>query len=363
MKKYGIFALATIFLFLGIFLYARAGWLDPSSQPPTGNVAPPVTVGSAGQVKAGGLAVGANCVQPTCKYGFVVDKGLAIINTGNLGVGSPNPLSKIEVIGAGVNGIAFFAPSATSKGFWIDKLGQVGVGVADYSGSLKSNLIVNDQTDGTAAPKITIQGGQFGNPTLRFRQNASQPGGGFDWDIVMRGSNSSPERTLNFVAVDGPTGPDNLMTLTMGNQNGATRVGIGTNDPREKLHIAGNIEISGILKPNGNQGNTGEVLTRTGSGMNWQSSTGQNIPSQCMIVLKSGNTATKAACPAGYAAISGSVSCGVGAAFVTLDCPIDPSTGLCITAASNGPPITASGWMGLCQQFTITNVYATCCKQ
>ena len=48
-------------------------------------------------------------------------------------------------------------------------------------------------------------------------------------------------------------------------------VGIGTNDPNEKLEIIGNLQLSGIIKPNGNAGADGHILTLLGPNgpMNW----------------------------------------------------------------------------------------------
>ncbi len=47
-------------------------------------------------------------------------------------------------------------------------------------------------------------------------------------------------------------------------------VGIGTATPAEKLDVEGNLKITGEIKPNGNSGQSGQVLTSDGSGaMSW----------------------------------------------------------------------------------------------
>jgi|GEM_PF-6574275 len=46
---------------------------------------------------------------------------------------------------------------------------------------------------------------------------------------------------------------------------GAGNVGIGTSTPSDKLHVAGNVNISGTLKFDGNAGTSGQVLTSSGS--------------------------------------------------------------------------------------------------
>jgi len=43
-------------------------------------------------------------------------------------------------------------------------------------------------------------------------------------------------------------------------------LGIGTNNPSEKLDVAGNVRFSGALMPNGSAGTTGEVLVSQGAG-------------------------------------------------------------------------------------------------
>ena len=48
-------------------------------------------------------------------------------------------------------------------------------------------------------------------------------------------------------------------------------VGIGTNNPHERLDIVGNFNIDGLIKPNDNAGAFGQALTMTsGISMDWQ---------------------------------------------------------------------------------------------
>jgi hypothetical protein len=50
----------------------------------------------------------------------------------------------------------------------------------------------------------------------------------------------------------------------------AQNVGIGTTSPSEKLHVAGNVRVSGEIKPDGEAGLAGQVLTSNGNGtMQW----------------------------------------------------------------------------------------------
>lgn len=68
----------------------------------------------------------------------------------------------------------------------------------------------------------------------------------------------------------------------------AGNVGIGTGLPTEKLEVYGNIEVSGEIKPNGNAGVNGDVLTSLGNGsMNWLPNAGWPTSGND---IKNGNT-------------------------------------------------------------------------
>lgn len=62
-------------------------------------------------------------------------------------------------------------------------------------------------------------------------------------------------------------------------------IGVGTTSPSQKLDIAGNMQFSGALMPNGNAGSNGQSLLSTGSGTTpvWG-----NVPPQGGIIMYSG---------------------------------------------------------------------------
>jgi hypothetical protein len=58
---------------------------------------------------------------------------------------------------------------------------------------------------------------------------------------------------------------DNRLVIT-----GAGNIGIGLGEPTQRLHVSGNMRLSGALYDSGNQaGSSGQVLSSTGSGTDW----------------------------------------------------------------------------------------------
>jgi hypothetical protein len=125
-SKIVLFILGTaIFPILG---YASVGpapstWIEPSSNPPAGNVAPPVNVGSIAQSKSGDLNIGDGLKYWITKSGdsFALKNNagaiqLIIGQNGNVGIGAANPSEKLEVVGnliatGNISGLAFYSTS------------------------------------------------------------------------------------------------------------------------------------------------------------------------------------------------------------------------------------------------------------
>jgi hypothetical protein len=73
----------------------------------------------------------------------------------------------------------------------------------------------------------------------------------------------------------------------------AGNVGIGIASPTEKLHINGNLNITGLLKVNGSSGSTGQVLTSNGAGdPQWKDAAHSNNTRFCFTMNQPGTTAT-----------------------------------------------------------------------
>ena len=60
--------------------------------------------------------------------------------------------------------------------------------------------------------------------------------------------------------------------------NNGTNVGIGTTSPSQKLHVAGNMRLTGYLYDyNNSAGSSGQVLTRSTYGVTWQNASGGTL--------------------------------------------------------------------------------------
>ncbi|HEY4475373.1 MAG TPA: hypothetical protein VJB92_01480 [Candidatus Paceibacterota bacterium] len=82
---------------------------------------------------------------------------------------------------------------------------------------------------------------------------------------------------------------------------GGGRVGIGMNNPGEKLDIDGNMRITDLLRPNRNRGIVNELLTRISSGMDWQpDKVFMVIPRIDIVYSNGGCTHVFPGCPTGW---------------------------------------------------------------
>ena len=79
-------------LFFGMN-YLNAAWSDPTGAPPTNNTEVPINVGSVGQTKTGNL-----WIQGVNGSGVPYTNGL-IVENGNVGIGTPTPGARLEVVG------------------------------------------------------------------------------------------------------------------------------------------------------------------------------------------------------------------------------------------------------------------------
>jgi len=151
-------------------------------------------------------------------------------NGTNVGIGTTSPSYKLDVTGV-----------IRSNNEIISTLGGSGQfrAIAGNYGA----FIRNDGND-TYIPLLTASGDQYGS-----------------WN------------TLRPLRVNNATGDVFLANNAIAAIHSTGYLGIGTTSPSQRLHVAGNIQFTGALMPNGNAGSSGQLLVSQGSATPpaWQS--------------------------------------------------------------------------------------------
>jgi hypothetical protein len=229
----------------------------------------PVTVMSVGY----GGNVGIGTTSPAVKLHTVGD-GLFFSNTNtNLTINSNGGAASLtltntagnQVIYGGVGGLNamdFYTGSAFRMR--IDASGNVGIGTTSPSSKLHvsgDTYVTGQFAQGVAvASKITGYGAEF-----RSSNASAQIFFGRSGDSIGSGGIGADE-TSTFIVWSIPS----FVKLLVVNQNG--NVGINTDAPSQKLHVAGNLRVTGAYYDSNNEaGTSGQVLTSTGTGTDWKS--------------------------------------------------------------------------------------------
>ncbi len=213
---------------------------------------------------------------------------MRIDSSGNVGIGTASPESNLHVytpsgqanikIQSGSNDAVFFANAAVNFGIWgfdntrlslgtnstervsITGDGNVGIGTTSPSGALHVQK--------------SISGG-FGGIIYN-----TQSTGGFG--LSVRGGNSSSEDALRIQNVGG--------TYLL-NVKGDGNVGIGTTSPSQKLHVAGNLRVTGAYYDSNNApGTLDQVLTSTATGVAWVDPSTITAEAATLVVIECKNT-------------------------------------------------------------------------
>ena len=237
-----------IALVIGAVLFSAGlqtlAFTPPSSAPPTGDAYAPLTTSDVPQGKVAGLDLGA-----------ITTKGGAIINTvggswhglivenGNVGIGTTNPGTKLEVAGdtpiitlrsntPAIKGslLAGSSGGLTRVGLFSDGILAFGAG-----GGTKMTIDSNGNVGiGTTNPSVKLHI-QDGNTGFLFKDSGStsEYTTTFSEDNTgLKIGHNSGSRDIQF-----QTNSNTKMTIDVGGN-----VGIGTTNPTQKLDVAGYIK-------------------------------------------------------------------------------------------------------------------------
>ena len=194
---------------------------------------------------------------------------------GRLGVGTTSPGSKLTVTGTEANTLALdVVANATSNQSFGGRI---------YAGTTANDYALNIRNVADSATYFYVRGdGNVGVGT-------SSPGSKltvYQGRIASSGYTTEcyidTQNGLSSITsfIPGSSGYDDFLVRTTSaladsvTFKGTTgNVGIGTQSPSQKLHVAGNARITGALYDSSNSaGTSGQVLTSTGSGTAWSSS-------------------------------------------------------------------------------------------
>ena len=155
-------------------------------------------------------------------------------NSGNVGVGTASPSSRLTIVGPVQNGVYTVQIDSTAGG-------QAGSqhGILLLGTSATNYLTAGATTINGSAPHLNINGSDNTNFSMTLGNT-----GGFGRVLRLR---SSSNTTIPILQVEGSNGGTvSLSALANGN------VGIGTGSPSTKLHVVGDGTITGNLTVSGN---------------------------------------------------------------------------------------------------------------
>jgi len=163
-------------------------------------------------------------------------KGITFVrSTGNVGIGTTSPGTKLDVYGG--------------SGTYIRVAGAMPAG--DGNQGLIGYHLANTSTGGYWVMYLADPDGGFGVAPNSFEI----------WEYPANsGAGTCCRARLRILSSNGLATPTEVVINSAGN------VGIGTAAPSERLDVQGNVRFSGALMPGGNAGTSGQVLVSQGAG-------------------------------------------------------------------------------------------------
>ncbi|RME58822.1 MAG: hypothetical protein D6790_11415, partial [Caldilineae bacterium] len=245
------------------------------------------------------------------RYDLVIkDSGDAGFS-GKLGIGTMTPANKLEVRDTTGTGVTFGLSGTTGKNLIINEAGDAEIGYGSYPGAWTPALQIQNNTNGRLIWLSPLDSSSGAN--ARFRA----AGTGLDFYV---GGTVSNGGTLS------------VSLSSNGN------VGMGTTSPTQKLHVSGNIRVTGAYYDSSNSaGTNGYLLQSTGNGTKWVNAS--SLADSDWII--SGNNM--------YSGVSGNVGIGTTVPAFKLDVRQDGS----------GPQIVVRGTGGISTDHAIGFIYST----
>jgi hypothetical protein len=184
-------------------------------------------------------------------------------NNGNVGIGTTSPLAKLDIQKSASGNIFALTSAASGDLLMVNNSGNLGLGGVDPGATTKL-LVYGGGSD--AEIKALGSGGKY----------ISMIGGGGSYNQLVTSGGS--------------------LAITGGN------VGIGTTTPAQTLSVAGNMRLTGALFDTNNaSGTTGMLLSSTGNGTSWISTSSLGLLSGAITSLngQTGSTQTFATSTSG----------------------------------------------------------------
>jgi hypothetical protein len=208
-------------------------------------------------------------------------------NANGLGIGTTSPAAKLHTVGSGIVNIVQSSDTVSYTQYYNTSTGNgstsdgltVGLnGIDAYVFSREAGNLILGTLDterlritsagnvgiGTTSPagRLSVEGDGTEYSNIVFKQSAAQE------HLIYASANSQ----YNLIGSGAPIWIWGQQGSTERMRLNNTGLGIGTDAPTQKLHVSGNVRVTGAYYDSNNSaGSSGQVLSSTGSGTDWVS--------------------------------------------------------------------------------------------
>lgn len=204
-------------------------------------------------------------------------------NGGNVGIGTTTPYYKLDVVNAGPNSIRVLNTANTSDAYLLaqNTLGSTFFGINATGGYIYNGtaLPILFYTSGNERVRITAAGnvgiGTSAPANKLVATSDASPTDENTYAIAAAAATDPSYKTVIGYDLTNDIGLITAVRTGIAWKNISIpqgSLGIGNLGPTEKLHVTGNIRVTGSYYDSSNsQGTSGQVLSSTGSGTDWVS--------------------------------------------------------------------------------------------